>query len=908
MSYSSGQLDEFLAECDEITQRIAKNLALIEKQETDPTLIDALYRDFHTLKGSSNLYSFKQLGSLSHAMESSLESYRETKTAKIDAPIVDILFDSLKLIEKLVAQIRLSGQEPDLLQDLETLIPRLVEARDLCLKTDHQLSRDVILPSETSENTSMSQSLEQPKKPEHAKLKEGGVSVKEKVASQEPVREDAPAVPSSSSESPASIRVNVSLLDKLMNLVGEMVLVRNQVSQYSVDSDDLEFIKLSQRLSGVTSELQEEVMRTRMQPLGNVLDKFNRVVRDLSKDLGKKIELKVFGAETLLDKSLLEAVKDPLTHLVRNACDHGIELPEERRSKGKLDIGTVTIRAFHESGQVVVEMSDDGKGLDRQKLITKAIECGLTKAELAKNLSDKEVFNFIFEPGFSTAQKVTTVSGRGVGMDVVRTNIEKIGGAIELSSQLHHGTTVRLRIPLTLAIVPALVVRSGSERFCIPQVKLVELVRCLKEGDPNSEEGQHRIERLQDKPMLRLRGQLLPLVDLREVLELNKNSEDRADDLSRESSTVNVVVLNADGRHFGLIVEEIQDTSDIVVKPLTKFLKAISVYSGATLMGDGSVALILDVLGLSERATIKSESKSKMKTEAADAAAKRAELQEFLLVRLASKGNYALPLCLVKRLEEFDRKQVEYSGERELIRYRDSILPLIGLNQFFGFSDQRSETEKEKYNVVVVQKFGKNFGLVVDSIVDVISTDNPIDDTVRDREGLLGNLVLPHGITTVVDPLGIVDRESSKLNTAGFEDSRGRSQERPKRIVLAEDSSFFRKLIKRALEKNGYHVTEFENGRKALEFLQGIDRAKVDGLVSDIEMPEMTGLELARGVRSLEGWKDLPMTAVTSRFSESDIANGKEAGFDLYFEKLNPEQLIKGLGELLGRKGAAHGA
>jgi len=664
-NHGQAALNDFIVECDEIIQSVTAQLGVIESGQANRETIDDLYRRIHTLKGSSQLFGYKELGDLAHAMETSLDPLRRLKiNAKPE--LIQALYLSVDLIEKIVRSIQ-TGNPSSFRTELEVVIPTLIERSLASFGSDFIIEKDPISFQEEN-NFNLNETVEKPKTTAFELPKKESIMstpivpvVEAAAVTPEPqVTAPVPTVTQTNatqdslvSETNSSIRVPVNLLDKLMTLMGEMVLVRNQVLQYSNKTDDLEFLNLSQRLDIVTSELQGEVMKTRMQPIGNVLSKFQRVVRDLARDLGKKIELNLVGVETELDKTLLEAIKDPLTHIVRNSCDHGVESIEDRKKAGKSETGHVTIRAFHEGGQVIVEITDDGKGLSREKIIAKAIEKGITTAEKASHLSEREVFNFIFAPGFSTAAKVTNVSGRGVGMDVVKSNIEKIGGQAELLSVFGKGMTTRLKIPLTLAIVPAMIVRSGQERYAIPQVKLVELVRVENNGS-----GDH-VEYLQGKPMYRLRGNLLPLVNLKEVLGLKKRGT------PEEPGATNIVVLNSERQMFGLIVDEIQDTADIVVKPLSQFLKALPVYSGATVLGDGSVSLILDVIGLSQLANLASDKKASQDADSALKAkiALSEDRQEYLLFKINTKSKYAMPLNLVQRLEEFKSSSVEFSGE-----------------------------------------------------------------------------------------------------------------------------------------------------------------------------------------------------------------------------------------------------
>jgi two-component system chemotaxis sensor kinase CheA len=587
--------------------------------------------------------------------------------------------------------------------------------------------------------------------------------------------------------SDSNIRVDVGLLDKLMNLVGELVLARNQILQFSTTQQDATFLNTTQRLNLITTELQEGVMKTRMQPIGNIWSKFPRVVRDMARACGKQVHLEMEGKETELDKTLIEAIKDPLTHLVRNAVDHGIEVPEKRAAAGKPAEGRLFLRAFHEGGQVNIEISDDGAGIDLEEVKQKALEKGLITSDQAARMSEREQLNLIFLPGLSTAEKVTNVSGRGVGMDVVKTNIERIGGAVDIQSRLGQGTTLKIKIPLTLAIIPALIVTSGGDRYAIPQVSLLELVRL--EG----EQARKGIEMIHGAPVHRLRGKLLPLVYLNRQLCVEKNGDGsnwaagegkevtmqagaqiQSLDFGAVRSAANIVVLQADDHHFGLVVDEINDTEEIVVKPLGKQLKGLTTFAGATIMGDGRVALILDVLGLAQRANVVTEVRDRGVAEkAAEAEVHHDDGESLLLLRGPDNGRMAMPLSLVARLEEFNRSSVERAEGRHVVQYRGQILPLIHLSSALAERRQQSRSvepsegggESEKIQVVVYTDQDRSVGLVVDRILD-IAHEKVSARKYLGRQGTLGSLVVQGRVTELLDVKGIIQAADPDFFTA----------------------------------------------------------------------------------------------------------------------------------------------
>lgn len=689
-------LREFIDECTEQINRLSKTF------DSGPasgvaTKIDEIYRDIHSIKGSAFLLSFKEVGALAHAMESSLEDVRSQKKT-ITTEHLDALLKSVGVLEDGLRSILADGTDTRLSADVRKCCDRLSE----CSQSQA-----------TSRETNTALDL-------------------------------APTVSHDAGQG-ASVRVPISLLDNLMVLMGEMVLVRNQVLQFSSSSENPTLLSMSKRLNVVTSEIQAEMMKTRMQPIGNVISKFSRVVRDISQDLGKDIRLQLSGTETELDKSLLETVKDPLTHIVRNSCDHGIEVPEVRRQSNKTPFGTIAIKAFHEGGQVVVEISDDGRGLNREKLIGKALENGLMTAAAAERMTDKEAFNLIFAPGLSTAAKVTNISGRGVGMDVVRTNVEKLGGTVDVSSVPGCGTTIKLKIPLTLAIVPALIVRCGKSQFAIPQVKLEELLRV------ENHDVSHRIEMLHGVPVYRLRGNVLPLVDMNNILGLETQRQTYTDRI------VNIAVLSAERSSFGVIIDEVKDTADIVVKPLNRLLKSLQIYSGATILGDGSVALIFDVAGISRVAQIgKGKGGDTGEKLNQSLGTKDSHTREYLLVEVNDSTKHALPLESVHRLEDVNSDRFEWSGFQKVIRYGEKILPIVNVATSVGYESANKSPAIS--SVVVVKHDGEMYGLEVRKILDTLSTNSSPTPLPSPTIGLASNLNLNDGLVVVLNVAELVKR------------------------------------------------------------------------------------------------------------------------------------------------------
>jgi two-component system chemotaxis sensor kinase CheA len=574
-----------------------------------------------------------------------------------------------------------------------------------------------------------------------------------------------------SAVSQSSIRVGVGLLDKLMTLVGELVLARNQIMQVSAAQENPALQGPVQRLNLLTTELQAGVMKTRMQPIGAIWSKFPRVVRDLAVACGKQAQLEMDGQETELDKSIIEAIRDPLTHLIRNAVDHAIESPSERLARGKAAEGRIALHAFHEGGKVIIEIADDGGGMDPKRIRAKAVQANLITAEQADRLNDRELVNLVFLPGFSTADHVTQFSGRGVGMDVVRSNVEKIGGTVTIDSRLGQGTTVKMKIPLTLAIIPALTISCAGDRYAIPQVSLLELVRL--EG----EQAQRGIEMIHGAPVYRLRGNLLPLIYLDRELEVEAPPGGAG--APTDDGAINIVVLQADDRQFGLVVDAIHDTEEIVVKPLQKQTKGIAAFAGATIMGDGRVALILDVLGLAQKANVISGVRERALSEKpASVAEPGADRQTVLLFGTREGGRMAIPLSLVARLEEFPRSALERVGPFDVVQYREEILPLVHVSQVVGSRGRRGTRGKagarrrvknaslahdaDPIQVVVYASRAKRVGLVVDQILD-IAEEAIVSRAAASRPGVLFTAVIQGRVTEFLDIEGIMRSAEPEL-------------------------------------------------------------------------------------------------------------------------------------------------
>ncbi|TNC94433.1 MAG: two-component system, chemotaxis family, sensor kinase CheA, partial [Stygiobacter sp.] len=619
---------------------------------------------------------------------------------------------------------------------------------------------------------------------------------------------------------------------------------------------------------------------TRMQPIGNAWAKLPRIVRDLSVEMNKKIDLQMLGAETELDRQVLELIKDPLTHMVRNSADHGLEGPEERKAAGKPEVGKVVLNAFHEGGHIIIEISDDGRGLNLDRIKQKAIANGLASESELESMAPQQIYQFIFKAGFSTAEKVTSVSGRGVGMDVVRTNIEKIGGTVELKSYPGKGSSFIIKIPLTLAIVSALIVECAAERFAIPQISVLELVRVTN----NSE---HGIELINNAPVLRLRDRLLPLVSLKKLLRLSNGEEQETF----------IVVTQVGTYTFGIIVDRVFDTEEIVVKPVAPILRHISMFSGNTILGDGSVIMILDPNGIAGATGESGVLGGGQTTEQTVTRDKGNDSKTSLLVfRACGDDLKAVPLALVARLEEIDIKDVEYSHGKPMVQYRGHLMPLVSID---GATQFRQEGRQP---VLVFSDRDHTMGLAVDEIVDIVEDRLKVELT-ADNPGVIGTAVIAGKATTIIDAGYYLPQAFG--DWFGRNDKEyGDDEHSSPRILLVDDSPFFRNLLVPLLSVAGYDVTAVEGADRALAMReQGYE---FDMIISDIEMPGMSGFEFATAVRADGRWYNTPMIALSSHATEKDFERGRQVGFNDYVAKFDRDSLLQTIASTLATlKGAA---
>jgi two-component system, chemotaxis family, sensor kinase CheA len=870
-------IHEFLIESNENLARLDQEIVELEQRPRDAKLLASVFRTFHTLKGTCGFLAFSNLERITHAAETILSQLRDGERS-LNPALVSLILETIDVVKAILRTIEATNQEGtesydelrcrldkvsldltwsggDVTAPLEEAVEAAPDAPEISEPPLASFEVAEEEPAELIESVAMEPSTLAPDPNAEADVAAKAPDPSANQAKQndivktteaEPLLSQAKATEPAASESRASvadstIRVDVGLLEKLMNLVGELVLARNQIIQFSSKHTDAAITASSQRLNLITTELQESVMKTRMQPIGTIWGKLPRVVRDVAAACGKQVQVVMEGAETELDRTVIEAIKDPLTHIVRNSCDHGIETPEYRKSVGKPAAGKLFLRAFHEGGNVNIEIIDDGAGVDLDRVREKALRQGLITESQANQMTPREISNLIFLPGFSTARQVSAISGRGVGMDVVRTNIEKIGGFVELLSRKGHGTTIKIKIPLTLAIIPGLVVTSAGERFVIPQVNLVELIRVEASAVDS------QIEEVHGCSVYRRRGKLLPLLRLNQALQLEVAA-------NIEATALNIVVLQAESQTFGLVVDRINDTQEIVVKPLGKHLKGLNSYAAATIMGDGRVALILDVNGFALQAGNARDNAANRQVQEE----RNRSSQTLLLFRAGGIERLAVPLDLVARLEIFAASEIERAGGQMVVQYRGELLHLVSLAGEFALEG------RDQVEVVVFGDGKHQSGLVVDEILDIV------DDEIRmrlqgGRPGILGSAVVAGRVTDFLDVQSVL---------AGCRSGLFAERSEPKhqiRVLLADPSAFSRAALKGFLEMNGFAVTEVSSGAEALD---RCTRETQHVILAAYELASPEGFDLANRLRAETGLEPAPVIALTDGRASGAASSG----------------------------------
>lgn len=877
-------IQEFLAETTESLNALDLDIVKLEQNPNDKDLIGRIFRLVHTIKGTCGFLGLPRLEKLAHHGENVLGRYRDGSLA-VKPQSVSLILESFDRIKLIVAGLAEQGTEPagddgDLIARLDAVFEgRDEEAAAPAVAAPQPVADEfgfVPVPVDADFVPAASPSVVAPAPapvqaaPAVVELPAAPVVAKATPAASTPAADD----------SSKSLRVSVDVLENLMTMVSELVLTRNQLLQIMRQQPNSTFTAPLQRLNHVVSELQEGVMQTRMQPISHAWGKLPRIVRDISVELGKKISLDMRGAETELDRQVLDLIKDPLTHMVRNSADHGIETTVDRAMLGKPEEGTILLNAFHEGGHIIIEISDDGKGLDSDKIRAKALEKGVITDEQARSMTEQQVQQLIFAPGFSTAEKVTAISGRGVGMDVVRNNIEKIGGTIEMRSVLGKGTTFTIKIPLTLAIVSALIVEVAGERYAIPQLSVRELVRLSNGSDA-------RLEDIHGTPIMRLRDSLLPLVSLRKILKLG-------DDDAQQAQNLQVIVAQVGAYQFGIIVDRVFDTEEIVVKPVSPILRHVRIFSGNTILGDGSVIMILDPNGVAN-AVGEVSGMAKAQQALEQTVTDHARKTPLLVFRAGNGTPRAVPLSLVSRLEEIDVSKIENSGLRRVVQYRGKLMPLL------PFSDLMAPRHSGVQPVLVFAERERVMGLMVDEIVDIVEEHIDVQLGSEGAFGLLGSAIINGQAMDVIDVghfLSIAHPDWFGSRSAMALDPVKANM--AKRILLVDDSPFFRNMLAPMLNVAGYEVQAVNDAKEALKLSQG--DAHFDLIISDIEMPDMDGFEFAKQVKS-DGsrWRKTPLLALSSHATAQDMDRGRAVGFDDYIAKFDREGLMRSI-ERMGNK------
>ena len=908
-------LSEFLTETSESLAVLDVELVKLE-QNPESGILQNIFRLVHTIKGTCGFLGLPRLEHVAHASENVLGKFRDGEL-EVTPEAVTLILAAIDRIKLILGHLEANECEPEgndgeLIERLDALAegrvpggppgapkpppPPMPEFESIA--ASHRAAKeakeaelaaifDATPGPQATKAPEPAKAPEPPKAPEHEPDHDhdaiiAGVPVT--TSSPPAVRENVPLAaaegPKESAIAAQTIRVNVEVLENLMTLVSELVLTRNQLLQMVRGRDDSEFTAPLQRLSHITTDLQEGVMKTRMQPIGNAWAKLPRIVRDLALEMTKKIDLQMLGADTELDRQVLELIKDPLTHMVRNSADHGLEGPEERKRLGKPETGKVVLNAYHEGGHIIIEISDDGRGLNVEKIRAKAVSSNLASEAELDTMTPQQIYQFIFKAGFSTAEKVTSISGRGVGMDVVRTNIERIGGTVELKSQPGKGSTFVIKIPLTLAIVSALIVECAHERFAIPQISVLELVRVTA----NSE---HGIETINNCPVLRLRDRLLPLVSLKDLLRLHGD----------EDQETFIVVTQVGTYTFGIIVDRVFDTEEIVVKPVAPILRHITMFSGNTILGDGSVIMILDPNGIAGATGESGLLGGGQTAETQKVSESHADAKTSLLVFRANGTDLkAVPLALVARLEEIDVAEIEYSHGKPMVQYRGHLMPLVSID---GSCQFRGEGRQP---VLVFSDREHTMGLVVEEIVDIVEDRLKVELSAN-NPGIIGTAVIAGKATTIVDagyylPQAFGDWFGNSAKEYGNTD-----QDSP-RILLVDDSPFFRNLLTPLLSVAGYEVIAVESPDRALALRE--QGNEFDLIISDIEMPGMNGFEFAAAVRSDVRWQEIPMVALSSHATDKDFERGRDVGFNDYVAKFDRDSLLQTIAQMLAViKGAA---
>lgn len=855
-------LQEFLTESHEHLDTVDRQMVEFEHNPSNSEILRNIFRLVHTIKGTCGFLGLPRLEALAHSAETLLGQLRDG--AQVTPEAVSLTLASLDRVKVILGALERTGAEPD--GDDQDLIGQL----DAFTTGAHA-------PPQGNAGSLTYQVLERPLKAGEASLDELEQAFRKAEGPDMAATQTPPSLPVTPVAAPVAadhdksrlaaqtIRVHVGTLEHLMTMVSELVLTRNQLLEIARRENDQAFKVSLQRLSHITAELQDGVMKTRMQPIGNAWNKLPRVVRDLEAELGKKIELVMEGAETELDRQLLEQIKDPLTHMVRNSADHGIELPADRLAAGKPETGRIRLTAGHEGGSIIIRICDDGKGLDIDRIRRKALDVGIASAAELDRMTDAQIARFIFHAGLTTASRVTSVSGRGVGMDVVKSNIDAIGGTVDITSERGRSTTFAVKIPLTLAIVSALVVAVDDQRYAIPQAVVREVVRVR----PGS---QHTIETINGASLLRLRERLLPVVTLSGVM----GGEDKGMDNGF------VVVTQIGQQQFGILVDGVLQTEEIVVKPMSVKLKSISLFSGNTILGDGAVVLILDPNGLA-RSVGSFDLDDDIGIPAGSTGDMPGARQTILVFHGGGGTLKAVPLALVTRLEEIEGQTIEFASGKPLVQYRGRLMPVVPANDALELN--RSGIQP----MVIFSDGARTMGMAVESIVDII--DEQVDIELANHEpGVLGSAVLGGRATEMIDlahylPQAFPDwlhGQRQPLAQAGARD-----------VLIVEQSTFLREMLAPVVKAAGFHPVCCANATEARAALQA--RPALRAIIVDVEHEASGGLAVIEAVRADGRHRGALILGLASVPHAGLMAAGLDAGLGDLIAKFDRHSLMAAL-------------
>jgi len=906
ISSDSEIIESFISESKEHLNTIEDDFLLLEQQADNPEkeLLNKVFRAIHSVKGAAGFLGLENMTRLSHVMEALLTMMRDGEI-RPESEFVDALLAGTDLLTTMLDDVDHSDTI-DITKAYDRLTTLL--GRQLAPKNPDSLSDSP--PNEPPAVFEPSQAVFEPSKAAEKKTATGQGQFDSQPSG---ASDSSPETTQTQRVLGNTVRIHVDLLDELMTMAGELVLARNQLMR-TIENMDPRVRTVAQRLDAITSELQETVILTRMQPIGKIFGKFPRIIRDMGKRLGKQFRLKIIGSEAELDKTILESLADPMTHIIRNCCDHGIERPQDRINAGKPETGEIVLSAFHEAGRVNIEVRDDGQGIDVEMIRQKALQKGLKTAAELDQMDKREIIRLILIPGFTTVDAISNVSGRGVGMDVVKTGIEKLGGSLDIQSVWGKGTTIQLRMPLTLAIIPSLIVSVGDQKYAIPQANLVEMV-CLYD-----EEIKNRIECADDQEVFRLRDRLLPMVRLNEVLahpapftrdvraaitekyrrkmQEMIHSEDAYDEDNYDEITqsLSFAVLNTGAGRFGLIIDNIIGAEEIVVKPMHAAVKSLPIYSGATIMGDGNVALILDADGIAGHARVIRNGRIDTAIPLPESPEEREEMQTVLLFKNGPHEHFAIALPLIRRVEPIKTSDIEQIGKRQYITVDGISTLVISLDKVLNVSPL---TAKDEMYLILPRHIKRPVGLLISELVDI--TDTAIELNVQSyiENGLLGTDIINNYMTLFIDIYHVVEISEPEFfadRRIGLFGSPEPPPESTSQVLLLEDVSFFRHLIKSYLEADGYQVTAVDNGQHGLECL---DNSEFDLIVSDLEMPVMDGWEFMRNVRRGARQPDIPAIALTALDTEKDRVQTMQCGYNRYEVKMDRERFLTSVAQML---------